>query len=310
MVTRANRSILLSDALQLCTQLAEANWESAGIAIDALSVGSDMIPVSEAEANYLAGIYEAKFQGLEDAAGQTLDSDRFFPVLRSVGRRQVSFFVTRTSGWECLVVIESDLRAPLAVLGWKRKTNVLTVHIGDFEVAMQKYDERARLEFSRSLRGSRPADSAIAPSSTSMRWLTEVRRTGVEGVIESLLVGGSYMPGELGPLEFKVPYQEPEEQQPEEHTADASCLSLFDQTQLAVGLSPSGADSAMESLLREPPRVPSGLVQLDSFASIPAAPLPTSISRAVNCWGVVITAVHDGALIEAQLRQLMRGWVG
>ncbi|MGP3978918.1 hypothetical protein ACTWQF_33875 [Streptomyces sp. 8N114] len=297
--------MLLSDAVQLCTQLAEANWESAGIAIDALSVGSGMIPVSEAEANYLAGIYEAKLQGLEDVAGQTLDSDRFFRSLRNVGRRQVSFFVTQTSGWECLVVIESDLRAPLAVLAWKRKQNVLTVHVGDFEVAVKKYDERALLEFSESLRESRPADSETAPSTASVRWLTEVRRTGAEGVIESLLVGGSYTPGESGPLEFEVPYQHSEE-----HMSSASCLSLFDQTQLAVGLSPSGAHEAMETLLREPPRVPSGLVQVDSFASIPSTPRPTSISRAVNCWGVVITAVHEGALIDAQLRQLMRSWVG
>jgi hypothetical protein len=291
--------------LQLCTQLAEASWESAGIAIDALGAGSDMIPVSEAEADYLAGIYEAKFQGLEDAAGQTLDSDRFFRILRRVGRRQVSFFVTQTSGWACLVVIESDLRAPLAVLAWKRKKNVLNVQVGAFEVAVKRYDERARLEFPQSLRNSRPADPAITPSRASIRWLTEVRRTGAEGVIESLLIGGSYLPGELGPLEFEVPCQ-----QPEEHLSSASCLSLFDQTQLAVGLSPSGAHRAMETLLREPPRVPSGLVQVDSFASIPAEPRPTSISRAVNCWGVVITAVHDGELIDARLRQLMRSWVG
>ncbi|MFI8852023.1 hypothetical protein ACIGW3_17815 [Streptomyces sp. NPDC053499] len=307
MATRPSRNILLSDALQLCTQLAEAGWESAGIAIDALGAGSDMIPVSEAEANYLAGIYEAKLQGLEDVAGQTLDSDRFFRSLKGVGRRQVSFFVVQTSGWECLVVIESDLRAPLAVLAWKRKKNVLTVHTGDFEIAVKKYDERARLGFSRSLRNSRPADSAIAPSRVSIRWLTEVRRTGAEGVIESLLVGGSYIPGEPGPLEFEVPCQQPEEH---ERLSSAGCLSLFDQTRLAVGLSPSSAHEAMEALLREPPRVPSGLVRVDSFASVPSTPSPTSISRAVDCWGVVITAVHDGALIDEQLRQLMRSWVG
>ncbi|MGI5348334.1 hypothetical protein ACQEU8_09070 [Streptomyces sp. CA-250714] len=305
MATRSSRSLLRNDALQLCTQLAEAGWESAGIATEALSAGSDMIPVSEAEANYLAGIYEAKLQGLQDVAGQTLDADRFLSALRGVGRRQVSFFVAQTPGWECLVVVESDLRAPLAVLAWKRKQNVLTVHIGDFEVAVKKYDERARLEPSQSLRESGPADAATAPSTASVQWLTEVRRTGAEGVIESLLIGGSYTPGEPGPLEFEVAYQELEEPK-----SSTNCLSLFDQTQLAIGLSPSAAHRAMETLLREPPRVPAGLVRVDSFASFPSAPRPASISRAVNCWCVVITAVHDGALIDEQLRELMRSWVG